>query len=91
MNESYLIGELPIDITNQSDLKKLIEKLFMSNGFQVKIVSYGEIAATLVVVLPSQANHDTVMFIAQQLRFSDDQMETWRKEEDGDKQGFTEL
>ncbi|KAF3543539.1 hypothetical protein DY000_02003301 [Brassica cretica] len=96
MNESYLIGELPIDITHQSDLEKWKEKLFMSNGFKVQIVSYEEIAASLGVVLHSQGNHDKIMFIAQQLRFSDDQMEKWRQEferveEDGDEQGFEEL
>lgn len=96
MNESYLIGELPTDITHQSDLKKWVEKLFMSNGFQVKIVSYEDIAAILGVVLHSQVSHDKIMFIAQQLRFSDDQMEKWRQEferveEDGDEQGFEEL
>ncbi|KAG2331266.1 hypothetical protein Bca4012_019156 [Brassica carinata] len=96
MNESYLIGELPTDITHQSDLKKWMEKLFMSNGFQVKIVSYEEIAESLGVVLHSQVNHDKIMYIAQQLRFSDDQMDKWRQEferveEDGDEQGFEEL
>ncbi|CAH8352505.1 unnamed protein product [Eruca vesicaria subsp. sativa] len=49
-----------------------MEKLFMSNGFQVKIVTYEEIAESLGVVLPSQVYHGTVMFIAQQLRLSDD-------------------
>lgn len=96
MNECYLIGELPTNITLQSDLSKWMEKLFMSNGFRVKIVSYEEIAASLGVVLHSPVNHDTVLFIAQQLKFSDDQMETWRQEfqrveEDGDEQGFEEL
>ncbi|CAH8294403.1 unnamed protein product [Eruca vesicaria subsp. sativa] len=96
MNESYLIGELPTDITHQSDLKKWMEKLFMSNGFQVNIVSYEEIAENLGVALHSQVNNDTIMFVAQQLRFSDDQMEKWRQEferveEDGDEQGFEEL
>ncbi|XP_018474540.1 O-methyltransferase 1, chloroplastic [Raphanus sativus] len=96
INESYLIGELPTDITHQSDLKKWMEKLFMSSGLQVKIVSYEEIAASLGVVLHSQVNHDKILFIAQQLRFSDDQMEKWRQEferveEDGDEQGFEEL
>ncbi|KAF8075544.1 hypothetical protein N665_1087s0013 [Sinapis alba] len=96
MNESYLVGELPTDITHQSDLKKWVEKLFMSNGFQVKMVSYEEIAVSLGVVLHSQVNHDKIMFTAQQLRFSDDQMEKWRQEferveEDGDEQGFEEL
>lgn len=46
----------------------------MSNGFQVKIVRYEEIATSLGVVLQSPINPDTVLFIAQQLRFSDDQV-----------------
>lgn len=46
----------------------------MSSGLQVKIVSYEEIAASLGVVLHSQVNHDKILFIAQQLRFSDDQV-----------------
>lgn len=46
----------------------------MSNGFRVKIVSYEEIAASFGVVLHSPVNHDTVLFIAQQLKFSDDQV-----------------
>lgn len=58
----------------QSDLKNWMEKLFMSNGFKVQIVSYEEIAASLGVVLHSQVNNDKIMFIAQQLRFSDDQV-----------------
>ncbi|ESQ37901.1 hypothetical protein EUTSA_v10028823mg [Eutrema salsugineum] len=96
MNECYLIGELPTNITLQSDLTKWMEKLFMSNGFKVKIVSYEEIAVSLGVVLHSQVNHDRILFLAQQLRFSDDQMENWRREferveEDGDEQGFEEL
>ncbi|CAA7033706.1 unnamed protein product [Microthlaspi erraticum] len=97
MNECYLIGELPTNITlHESDLTKWMEKMFMSNGFRVKIVSYEEIAVSLGVVLHSSGNHDTVLFIAQQLRFSDDQMEKWRQEfqrveEDGDEQGFDEL
>ncbi|CAH2071979.1 unnamed protein product, partial [Thlaspi arvense] len=100
MNECYLIGELPTSITLQSDLTKWMDKLFMSNGFKVKIVSYEEIAESLGIVLHSQVNQnqnqDTILFIAQQLRFSDDQMEKWRQEferveEDGDEQGFEEL
>lgn len=58
----------------QSDLTKWMEKLFMSNGFQVKIVSHEEIAASLGVELHSLVNNDTVLFVAQQLRFSDDQV-----------------
>lgn len=46
----------------------------MSNGFRVKTVGYEEIAADLGVALHSPANHDTVLFIAQQLKFSDDQV-----------------
>ncbi|XP_010456040.1 PREDICTED: uncharacterized protein LOC104737538 [Camelina sativa] len=96
MNECYLIGEFPTNITLQPDLTKWMEKLFMSNGFRVKIVKYEEIAASLGIVLQSPVNHDSVLFIAQQLKFSDDQMETWRQEfqrveEDGDEQGFDEL
>lgn len=75
MNECYLIGELPANITLvQSDLTKWMEKVFMSNGFGVKIVSYEEIAASLGLVLHSSGNHGTVLFMAQQLRFSDDQV-----------------
>ncbi|KFK30831.1 hypothetical protein AALP_AA6G031300 [Arabis alpina] len=96
MHECYLIGELPTNITLQSDLAKWMDNLFMSNGFKAKIVSYEEIATSLGVVLHSPINDDAVLFIAQQLRFSDDQMETWRQEfqrveEDGDEQGFEEL
>lgn len=58
----------------QSDLSNWMEKLFMSNGFRVKVVSYEEIATSLGVALPSPVNHDTVLFIAQQLKFSDDQV-----------------
>lgn len=46
----------------------------MSNGFKVQIVSYEEISVSLGVVLHSRGNHDKIMFIAQQLRFSDDQV-----------------
>ncbi|EOX95103.1 S-adenosyl-L-methionine-dependent methyltransferases superfamily protein [Theobroma cacao] len=100
MNGCLFLGELPAwlaetELGTRSSTEKWMGNLFMSNGFNVEIISYNEIAKSLgKEVVPR--DYGNVLFVAEQLRFSDDQMETWRRElqrveEDGDEEGFEEL
>lgn len=50
-----------------------MEKIFMSNGFRVELISYGEVAAKLGRELAPQ-DYKGLLFVAEQLRFSDDQV-----------------
>ncbi|KAK1316200.1 hypothetical protein QJS10_CPA05g00382 [Acorus calamus] len=68
---------------------------FMSHGFRVDIVAYDEIARNLNRGSPGE-DHGSILFVAQQLRLSDDQMERWRLEfqrieEAADEDGFEEM
>ncbi|XP_010556734.1 PREDICTED: uncharacterized protein LOC104825968 isoform X2 [Tarenaya hassleriana] len=98
MNECCFFGELPCWLAqteNMPDATKWMDKLFMSNGFRVDRASYEDIATSLGREMPT-GKYENILFVAQQLRFSDDQMETWRREfqrieEDGDEEGFEEL
>ncbi|XP_021280859.1 uncharacterized protein LOC110414120 isoform X2 [Herrania umbratica] len=100
MNGCLFLGELPAwlaetEFGTRSSTEKWMDNLFMSNGFNVEIISYNEIAKSLgKEVVPR--DYGNILFVAEQLRFSDDQMETWRRElqrveEDGDEEGFEEL
>ncbi|GKE91131.1 S-adenosyl-L-methionine-dependent methyltransferase [Tanacetum coccineum] len=70
-------------------------ELFMSYGFRVRIIGYDEVAGNLgqeQIV----GDSDNVLFVAEHLRFSDDEMEIWRREfqrieGEGDEEGFEEL
>ncbi|XP_031400903.1 uncharacterized protein LOC116210909 isoform X2 [Punica granatum] len=100
MEGSYFLGELPAwlvetEIGKKPDLNSWMDQLFMSNGFKVKIINHAEIAKNYGKQ-PVSEDYGNVLFIAEQLRLSDDQMETWRRtseriEEDGDEDGFEEL
>lgn len=58
----------------QSSTEKWMGNLFMSNGFNVEIISYNEIAKSLgKEVVPR--DYGNVLFVAEQLRFSDDQVQ----------------
>ncbi|KAG0474224.1 hypothetical protein HPP92_016081, partial [Vanilla planifolia] len=75
-------------------LQRWMEKLFLSNGFQVKVVDYNELARDMHD-LP-KAGPANVLFVAKQLKLSDAQMDAWRVhferiEEEGDEEGFEEL
>ncbi|KAI4349668.1 hypothetical protein L6164_010231 [Bauhinia variegata] len=100
MKDSYFIGELPARIANTKvginvDTRQWMEKLFMSFGFRVEIVSFEGVARSLNKELASR-HCDNILFVAEKLRFSDDQMETWNRElqrieDEGDEEGFEEL
>lgn len=94
------MGELPAwlvetEIGIKSSTRQWMDKLFMSNGFRVDMISYEDVARNLGKQLGS-GQYKNIMFVAEQLRFSDDQMETWRREfqrveDQGDEEGFDEL
>ncbi|XP_022143726.1 uncharacterized protein LOC111013567 [Momordica charantia] len=102
MKGSLFLGELPswlaeteIRSMSSTSTAKWMDKIFMSNGFRVKTIVLEEVARRLGKELRS-GPYKNIPFVAEQLRFSDDQMETWRKEyeriEDGaDEEGFEEL
>ncbi|KAG7970873.1 hypothetical protein I3843_07G107100 [Carya illinoinensis] len=99
-NGSFFLGELPAwlaetEIGIKSSTGQWMEKLFMSNGFRVDMIGYDDIARNLGKQL-AQGDYKNILFVAEQLQFSDDQMETWRREfqrveEQGDEEGFEEL
>ncbi|XP_015891959.2 O-methyltransferase 1, chloroplastic isoform X2 [Ziziphus jujuba] len=100
MNGSFFVGELPswlqnTDIGIKSTTGEWMEKLFKSNGFWVDMVIHKGVAKSLGKDLAS-IKYENILFVAEHLRFSDDQMETWRAElqrveEQGDEEGFEEL
>ncbi|CAI0469679.1 unnamed protein product [Linum tenue] len=97
---TLFLGELPAwlaetDIGSQPSAEKWINKLFMGNGFKVDSINYDEVANSLGKEIAPES-HSNILFVAEQLRFSDDQMETWRREfqrveEGADEEGFEEL
>ncbi|PON55308.1 Leucine carboxyl methyltransferase [Trema orientale] len=99
-NGCFFLGELPAwlaetDKKAECSTRQWIEKLFLSNGFRVEIIQHDEVARRLGKSL-APGNYNNVLFVSEQLRFSDDQMETWRREfqrleEEGDEEGFEEL
>lgn len=100
MKGCLFLGELPVwlaesEVGSKSSTKQWMDKLFMSNGFKVEMIHYGEVATNLGKELAS-SECEYILFVAEHLRFSDDQMETWRREfqrieEDADEDGFEEL
>ncbi|KAK3415480.1 hypothetical protein EUGRSUZ_H01107 [Eucalyptus grandis] len=100
MKGSLFLGELPrllaeTGIRRDFDSGKWMDKLFMSSGFRVDIISYDEVARNLGKQLTLE-EYRKILFVAEQLQFSDAQMETWRREfqrfeEEGDEEGFEEL
>ncbi|EXB33501.1 Putative S-adenosyl-L-methionine-dependent methyltransferase [Morus notabilis] len=99
-NGCFFLGELPAwlaetDTAIKYGIREWMEKVFMSNGFRVNMISHDEVARSLGKSLTPE-NYNNMLFLAEQLRFSDDQMETWRREfqrveEEGDEEGFEEL
>ncbi|KAI3741790.1 hypothetical protein L1987_59467 [Smallanthus sonchifolius] len=100
MKGSLFLGEIPVWLTEiqvgiKSTVEKWMDDIFMSYGFRVRIIGYDEVANNLgqkhVV-----GESDCLLFVAEHLRFSDDEMEIWRREfhrveGDGDEEGFEEL
>ncbi|XP_020089842.1 uncharacterized protein LOC109711291 isoform X2 [Ananas comosus] len=81
----------------QTAKKERLEKLFMTYGFRVTVVDYEEVAKEMHFSLDAPLEtSNSVLFVAEQLRLSDAQMEIWRThferiEEEGDEEGFEEL
>ncbi|KAK4441784.1 O-methyltransferase 1, chloroplastic [Sesamum alatum] len=100
MKGCLFIGELPswlaeTEIGVKSTRTKWMDKLFVSHGLKVKMIKYDEVARNLGKE-SAPADPKTILFMAEQLQFSDDQMEIWRREfqrieEEGDEEGFEEL
>ncbi|KAL7172121.1 hypothetical protein ACSBR2_031756 [Camellia fascicularis] len=99
MKGCLFLGELPAWlIETETEIKSStqnMDKLFMRNGFRVDMISNDEIAKNLGRK-PVPGDYKSIFFVAKQLRFSDDQMDTWRREfqrveEEGDEEGFEEL
>lgn len=102
MKGSIFIGELPhfsdwtapMDMVSEQDK---LENLFFTRGFQVSFEHYENIAKGVGLNLaPPGEQRGRVLFVAEQLRFSDAQMESFRMhferiEEDADEEGFEEL
>ncbi|KAF4384869.1 hypothetical protein G4B88_000265 [Cannabis sativa] len=94
------LGVLPAQVVetnigDESSIRERMEKLFLSNGFRVEMIKHEDVAKSFGKLV-APGNYKTVLFVAEQLRFSDDQMETWRSEfqrldEEGDEEGFEEL
>nr|CAB3456199.1 unnamed protein product [Digitaria exilis] len=102
MKGSMFVGELPHLPDRPSSMdtgleQDNLEKLFFIRGFRVSFVQYDDVAKDigLDIAAPWQ-QHGRVLFVAEQLRFSDAQMDSFRThferiEEDADEEGFEEL
>ncbi|XP_020089844.1 uncharacterized protein LOC109711291 isoform X3 [Ananas comosus] len=102
MKGSIFLGELPACLEgnkfeDKTAKKERLEKLFMTYGFRVTVVDYEEVAKEMHFSLDAPLEtSNSVLFVAEQLRLSDAQMEIWRThferiEEEGDEEGFEEL
>ncbi|KAJ1686008.1 hypothetical protein LUZ63_017398 [Rhynchospora breviuscula] len=99
MKGSIFFGELhiPSDWMISRTKEEWLENVFLRHGFRGTIVKYSEVAGN------SELDPDTgfeasgsILFVAEQLRMSDGQMEVWRMhlermEEEADEDGFEEL
>ncbi|KOM28471.1 hypothetical protein LR48_Vigan549s002600 [Vigna angularis] len=100
MKGSLFLGELPACLTEtdpeiKSNIRQWVDKLFMSKGFRVEMIKYEGIAGSYGKDFASGHNN-SILFVAEQLLHSDDQMESWRREfqrieNEGDEDGFEEL
>ncbi|KAL0437631.1 UNVERIFIED_CONTAM: O-methyltransferase 1, chloroplastic [Sesamum radiatum] len=100
MKGCLFFGELPswlveTEIGFKSTRTKWMDKLFVSHGLKVKMIKHDEVARNLGKE-SAPGDHKNILFVAEQLQFSDDQMEIWRREfqrieEEGDEEGFEEL
>ncbi|XP_058083660.1 O-methyltransferase 1, chloroplastic isoform X2 [Magnolia sinica] len=100
MKGSIFLGEMPswlakTEVGIKSNTQKWMDKLFMSNGFRLGVIAYNDVAKDVLRDPPS-GDYGNILFVAEQLQLSDDQMESWRREfqrmeEEGDEDGFEEL
>ncbi|CAD6220481.1 unnamed protein product [Miscanthus lutarioriparius] len=102
MKGSIFIGELPHfpDCTAPMDMgleHENLEKLFFNQGFRVSFVQYDNVAKDIGLDLATPWEQcGRMLFVAEQLRFSDAQMESFRIhferiDADADEEGFEEL
>ncbi|GJN09808.1 hypothetical protein PR202_ga27848 [Eleusine coracana subsp. coracana] len=102
MKGSVIIGELPHfpDWTASTDMgseRDKLDRLFFTQGFRVSFVNYENVAEDVGVDITSLwEQRGGELFVAEQLRFSDAQMESFRMHferigEDADEEGFEEL
>ncbi|KNA21462.1 hypothetical protein SOVF_042970 [Spinacia oleracea] len=92
---SLVIGEVPTELELTTDQEERMHKLFMRHGFQIHVIDHEDVARSFGRDL-SRESYNRVLFVAEHLRFSDDQVEMWRSEfqrteEDGDEEGFEDL
>ncbi|KAK3020848.1 hypothetical protein RJ639_045530 [Escallonia herrerae] len=100
MKGCIFLGEFPGRLTEteigiKCTTKEWMENLFMSYDFRVDMIGYDEVARNLDKE-PALGDYNNILFVAEHLRYSDDQMENWRREfqrveEDADEEGFEEL
>lgn len=111
MKDSQLVGEIPLTIINadsgaEDHARKWIEKVFKHNGFLVDFISYEDVARDVCqkllidggqhLVMVDGGELRNILFVAQQQRLSDDQLEFVRREmelaeEAGDEDGFEDM
>lgn len=68
MNEHHLFS-----LPSQISLREWMHKLFMRHGFQVQMIDYEDVAKSLGREL-SRETSSNMLFVAEHLRFSDDQV-----------------
>ncbi|GAB2281606.1 hypothetical protein Dimus_016182 [Dionaea muscipula] len=100
IKETLLLGELPAWLAEtssgmKSNQKEWTNKLLLSHGFRADVIVYEALARSLSEERWT-GDCNSILFIAEHLRLSDDQMENWRREfhrieEEGDEEGFEEL
>ncbi|KAB2605125.1 hypothetical protein D8674_004842 [Pyrus ussuriensis x Pyrus communis] len=78
MNGCFFLGELPAwlaetEIGTKTSARTWLEKLFMNSGFRVDMICFDEVARSLGKEL-APGRYKNILFSAEQLRFSDDQM-----------------
>ncbi|KAJ3703835.1 hypothetical protein LUZ61_007540 [Rhynchospora tenuis] len=99
MKGSIFFGELciPSDWMISGTKEEWLENFFLKHGFRVSIVKYSEVAGNSGLDLDVAFEAPgSILFVAEQLRMSDAQMEVWRMhlermEEEADEDGFEEL
>uniref|UniRef100_M8BSI8 Uncharacterized protein n=1 Tax=Aegilops tauschii TaxID=37682 RepID=M8BSI8_AEGTA len=93
----YLHRRVSLSYAMQVSEQDRLENLFFTQGFRVSFVLYENVAKDFGLDLaPQREQCGRVLFVAEQLRFSDAQMESFwthfeRTEEDADEEGFEEL
>ncbi|XP_051132170.1 O-methyltransferase 1, chloroplastic [Andrographis paniculata] len=100
MKGCFFMGEVPgwlvgSETMEKSSTMKWMDKIFMSHGLRVEMIKHDEVARRLGEEVRVDEKKD-ILFMAEQLQFSDDQMEMWRRElqrmeDEADEEGFEEL